>query len=188
MVKYFKWGEQMYEYTLIRSSRRTLAVQITEDGEIVVRAPRLYSRHKIDKFIEEHAGWIEKSLAEQQKRKDGKAELSDGDIKKLKKLAGEILPKKTEYYAGIMGVTYSGVKITSAQKRFGSCSGKNGICYSYMLMLYPEEAIDYVVVHELAHTVHHNHSAKFYSLVADILPDYKSREKLLKGSQKLPWS
>lgn len=177
----------MYEYKLIRSPHRTLAVQITEDGEIVVRAPRIYSRHKIDKFIEEHADWIEKTLAKQQEIKDRKLILSDDDIKKLKKLAGEILPKKTEYYAGIMGVTYSGVKITSAQKRFGSCSGKNGICYSYMLMLYPEEAIDYVVVHELAHTVHHDHSRNFYALIYSVMPDYKQREKLLKDNQTLPW-
>ena len=74
----------------------------------------------------------------------------------------------------------AGIKITSAQKRFGSCSGKNSICYSWRLMLYPPEAIDYVVVHELAHIVHKNHSAKFYALVAKYLPDYKERENLLR--------
>ena len=79
-----------------------------------------------------------------------------------------------------MGVEYGSVKITSAQKRFGSCSGKNNICYSYILMQYPIEAIEYVVVHELAHTVHHDHSRDFYNLIAEYMPDYKQREKLLK--------
>ncbi len=176
----------MYEYRLIRSGRRTVAIQVTEDCEIIVRAPKLFSQRKIDKFIEEHDEWIKKALSAQQKKADGRLALSAEDIRKLKKIAGNVLTQKTEYYAKLMGVEYSTVKITSAQKRFGSCSGKNGICYSYMLMLYPEEAVDYVVVHELAHTVHHNHSKPFYSFVESILPDYKEREKLLKGSQKLP--
>ena len=79
-----------------------------------------------------------------------------------------------------MGLEPTGIKITSAQKRFGSCNGKNSICYSWRLMLYPPEAIDYVVVHELAHIVHKNHGAKFYKLVAKYLPDYKERVKMLR--------
>ena len=81
----------------------------------------------------------------------------------------------------MMGVMPTSIKITSAKKRFGSCSGQNGICYSWRLMLYPSEAIDYVVVHELAHIRQKNHSPAFYKEVAKILPDYKAREKLLKG-------
>ena len=61
-----------------------------------------------------------------------------------------------------------------------SCSGKNRLCFSWRLMDYPEEAIDYVVVHELAHIRHHNHSRDFYALVASILPDYKERQALLR--------
>ena len=90
------------------------------------------------------------------------------------------LAARTEYFAALMELKPTGIKITSAQKRFGSCSGKNSICYSWRLMLYPPEAIDYVVVHELAHIVYKNHSAKFYALVVKYLPDYKEREKLLR--------
>lgn len=176
----------MYEYTLIRSDRKTIALQVTESCEIIVRAPKRYSQRKIDKFVSEHSEWLEKAVRKQQTVKDGKKDLSDEEIKKLKKLAGEILPKKTEYYAKLMRAKYSGVKITSAQKRFGSCNGKNGICYSYILMLYPEEAIDYVVVHELAHTFQHDHSRSFYAVIESVMPDYNKREKLLKGSQKMP--
>jgi predicted metal-dependent hydrolase len=73
------------------------------------------------------------------------------------------------------------VKITGAKKRFGSCSSQNGLCFSWRLMGYPEEAIDYVVVHELAHIAHRNHGSGFYSLVASVLPDYKARRALLKN-------
>ena len=79
-----------------------------------------------------------------------------------------------------MGVTPMGVRISRAKKRFGSCSAENRISYSYRLMAYPEAVIDYVVVHELAHIRHKNHSADFYAFVARFLPDYKAREAILK--------
>ncbi len=94
--------------------------------------------------------------------------------------AKRILPAKTEYWAKVMGVTPAGVRISRAQKRFGSCSATDRIAYSYRLMAYPEEAIDYVVVHELAHIRHKNHSPDFYAFVARFLPDYKRRDAILK--------
>lgn len=107
-------------------------------------------------------------------------ELSKEEINDLKFRAKSVLPKLTEKFAEKMNVNYGTVKITSAKKRFGSCSVKNNICYSYILMEYPYEAIEYVVVHELAHTIHHNHSREFYNFIEKFLPDYKEREKLLK--------
>ena len=176
----------MTDYELIRSDRKTLSLQVTEDCRVIVRAPHRCSEHKIRKFVAEHEQWIENALAKQKKAGDGKLSLCDADIDFLKVYAGRVLPEKVKHYASVMGVTYGTVKITSAQKRFGSCSGKNNICFSYMLMLYPEEAIDYVVVHELAHTVHHDHSREFYAFVAKTLPDYKAREKFLRGPQAMP--
>ena len=153
------------EYTLVRSKRKTVALQINAEGELIVRAPMLYSERKIKKLIEEHREWIENKKAE---------------IAAYKKQAKALLPALTKKFAAVMDVEYGTVKITSAQKRFGSCSGKNNICYSYILMQYPIEAIEYVVVHELTHTVHHDHSRAFYDMIAEYLPDYKQREKLLK--------
>ena len=168
------------EYTLIRSKRKTVALQINANGELIVRAPMRFSERKIKKLIEEHSEWIEKKTAESIVRKMNHPELSEEEITAYKKQARALLPPLTENYAATMGVNYGTVKITSAQKRFGSCSGKNNICYSYILMQYPIEAIEYVVVHELAHTVHHDHSRAFYDLIAKYLPDYKQREKMLK--------
>ena len=98
----------------------------------------------------------------------------------IKKNALPYLKERTDYFSGIMGLEPTGVKITSAKKRFGSCSAKNSICYSWRLMLYSKEAIDYVVVHELAHIAHKNHGPQFYALIEKYLPDYKEREKLLR--------
>lgn len=168
------------EYTVIRSKRKTVALQVNADGELIVRAPLRFSEGKIKKLIEEHRGWIEEKIAESVQRKINHPDLTEEEISALKKQAKALLPVLTKKYAEIMGVSYGTVKITSAQKRFGSCSGKNNICYSYILMQYPIKAIEYVVVHELAHTVHHDHSRAFYETIAKYLPDYKQREKLLK--------
>ena len=95
------------------------------------------------------------------------------------------LPPIVERYAVLMGVEPTGIRITSARKRFGSCSGKNSLCFSCLLMLYPMEAVECVVVHELAHIRHHNHSAAFYDFVLSVMPDYRSREALLRKTPAL---
>ncbi len=170
----------MREYRLIRSKRRTLSLEIDRQSEIIVRAPFYVPKADIDRFVEGHEGWIVKKLALRRERPTVSADLPDEEIKRLKSKAKEILPSKVACFSEIMGLKPESVKITSAKKRFGSCSGKNRLCFSYLLMLYPDEAIDYVVVHELAHIKHHNHSKQFYGLVERYMPDYKQREKMLK--------
>ena len=170
----------MYDFILKRSRRKTLALEINRHCEIIVRAPLHLSKKKIDAFVSEHEEWIEKNLEKVRQRAEKKEELSEAEIKELRRKAMEYLPARTEYYAKIMGVEYTSLKITSAKTRFGSCSAKNGICYSLYLMQKPLEAVDYVVVHELAHTVHHNHSKQFYAFIEKFMPDYKERNRLLK--------
>ncbi len=167
------------DYEIIYSDRRTIALNI-KGGALIVRAPRNAKRRDIEKIIKEHSAWIEKHLAVSKRKETLYQSLGDEDIKRLKKLAKAILPGKTRYFAGIMGVDYGRITITSAKGRFGSCSSAGNIAYSYRLMLYPEEAIDYVVVHELAHRREMNHSPAFYKIVASVFPDYKKRAKLLK--------
>ena len=124
--------------------------------------------------------YSEKNLAKISAENAKNPEPTAEEIAELRRRAKEYLPERTAYFAKIMGVEYTSVKITSAKTRYGSCSGKNGICYSLYLMQKPIEAVDYVVVHELAHTVHHNHSAQFYQLIEKYMPDYKERNRLLK--------
>ena len=148
-------------------------------GELIVRAPIKMSEREIEKFIAEHNAWIEKHLATLPlPRPEPTAEA----IEALRTAAKAYLPARVEHYAAIMGLTPASVKITSAKRRFGSCSGRNGLCFSLYLMQYPPEAIDYVVVHELAHIRHKNHSAAFHALVARYLPDHKARRAMLKGA------
>ena len=171
----------MREYKLIRSNRRTLSLEIGRDLTVTVRAPMKMPLSDIEAFVQKHDKWIEKKLSVMEKREIKPDNLSAEEIAALKKKAKELLPQKVAYFSEIMELKPAGVKITSAKKRFGSCSGKNSLCFSYQLMLYPDEAIDYVVVHELTHIKHRNHSARFYSLIEKYLPDYKTRERILKS-------
>ena len=167
------------EYKLIRSKRKTIELSIGDDFIPLVKAPIKMSIEDIEKFVSKHEKWIEKHVLKKREH-DKKFVLTDDEISALKAKALPYMTERTEYFAKIMGVEPTGIKITSAEKRFGSCSAKNSICYSWRLMQYPQEAIDYVVVHELSHIVYKNHGVNFYKFIKKILPDYKKRENMLK--------
>ncbi len=114
-------------------------------------------------------------------RIEARPEPGNEEREALRKQAKAVIPTKVAYYGRLMGLEPAGVTITSAEKRFGSCSPKNRLSFSWRLMRYPEAAVDYVVVHELAHIPHKNHGKAFYALIGSYLPDYKERKKLLKG-------
>ena len=170
----------MTDYTLIRARRRTMSLQLDRDGRAVVRAPYGVKKEFIDRFVAEHEDWLNRAREKQQNRRLAHPEPTDEERKALIAQAKEYLPMRVDYWSDIMGLTPTGLKITSARTRFGSCSGKNSICFSWRLMQYPTEAIDYVVVHELAHIRHHDHSPAFYALIERYLPDWRERMKLLK--------
>lgn len=167
------------EIKIIKSNRKTLSLSIDDEMCAVVKAPYFVTNREINAFVSKNEAWLENAIARKKKQLE-KYDISDDEKNKLINLAKEYLPERVEYYSRIMNVKPTGIKITSAKKRFGSCSGKNSICFSNYLMLYPKEAVDYVVVHELAHIRHHNHSKDFYNFVSEFMPDYKEREKLLK--------
>lgn len=174
----------MIEYKLIYSKRKTLSMSITKELQVLVRAPLFAKKTQIDKFVQSHEGWIEKHKKMTEIRQQARPDinLSEAEILELKIVAKKYIPQRVAYYSQIMGVMPKGVKITSAVTRWGSCSGTDGLCFTYRLMLYPIEAIDYIVVHELAHIRVKNHSKKFYEEVEKYMSDYKERAKLLMGT------
>lgn len=99
-------------------------------------------------------------------------------------LAKRDLTEKTLYFARRMGVTPSAFKINGAKTRWGSCSAKKSINYSWRLIMADDAVIDYVVVHELAHLTELNHSARFWTIVKKTLPDYRERQKCLRELQQ----
>ena len=171
----------MVTYELIRSRRKTLALEITKDCRVLVRAPLRLSQAKIDTFVSSHEAWIQTHLEQQRQRAASTPPPpTPEEIAALKAKAWAVLPEKVAFWSQKMGVVPTGLKITTARKRYGSCSGKNTLCFSCFLMNSPEEAVDLVVVHELCHIREKNHGPRFYALLEQYLPDYKERKKLLK--------
>lgn len=167
------------EIPIIRTNRRSVAIYVGRDGEVSVRAPHRTKTELLYSFVEQKLNWITKTVEKQKNREQGLPILSE-ELSQLKLKAQKIIPERVEYFSKLMGLKPSSVKINLAKTRFGSCSPKNSLNFSAFLMLYPDEAIDYVVVHELAHIKYHNHSKDFYGLIEKYMPDYKERIKMLK--------
>lgn len=168
-------------YILLRSHRKTLAIEIKADLSILVRVPQGISKQRVDYFVEKNREWIKTHLEKQKLRNEAQPVLNEEQIKELRMQAKTIIPLKVAQYADVMGLHPTGVKITSAAKRYGSCSSKDSLCFSWRLMLLEDEGIDYVVIHELAHIRHKNHGRDFYALIEQYLPDYRKRIKALKN-------
>ncbi len=175
----------MHEFEIYRSKRKTIRLLISPEGEIEVYVPQRMPWEDVCKFVESHSDWIDAHLAEVKERATWS--ISTVDKALLRVRAEYIIPGRVEYWSKVMGLEPTGVRITAARGRFGSCSPKNSLNFSLNLGAFTVEAIDYVVVHELAHIVHKNHGKDFYALIAKYLPDYKEREKLLKGKTGEFW-
>ena len=168
------------EYTLIRSRRKTLAIEITREAKLVVRAPMRCPQQEIHRFLQQKEQWIALHMAKMQARRESHPEPTAEQEAALRQKAKEILPALVAQYAARMDVEPAGITVTGARTRFGSCSPKNRLSFSFRLMEYPMEAIEYVVVHELAHIRHKNHGADFYQEIERIMPDWRERNAMLK--------
>ena len=169
------------QYRIVRSKRKTVALEISRTGEVLVRAPHRMDVARIEAFVTQHEAWIKEKSALVEERLRRHPQPTAEEEKALRRRAKEYLPPRVAAWAERMGVTYSGIKINFAATRFGSCNGTNGLNFSARVMQYSPRAIDYVIVHELAHTKEHNHSPRFWAMVARYMPDYREAEKELKG-------
>lgn len=210
---------------IVKSRRKTIALVIDSDGELVVRAPFYASESDIMRFVQEKQDWIQKKSEEMRQKKlerprlalkegetipyfgrecmifrgitrticfDGKAFLlpqTENAQAKLiawyKKRAAVILQERVESIAKDMRVMPKGVKITSAKTRWGSCSYTNHLNFSWRLIMCPPEVVDYVVVHELCHILHKDHSKSFWESVSRVDAAYREHENWLKENRRL---
>lgn len=167
---------------LIRARRKTLSIRITQEGNLEIRAPLGMPKGEIEAFLKEKAQWIEthraKVLAEYAQGQE--TPLGEEEILTLAEQMRRCLPEKLNRHAVSMGVTFGNVTIRCQQTRWGSCSSRGNLNFNCLLMLAPEEVLDYVVVHELAHRKQMNHSALFWREVERECPDYKKSLRWLK--------
>lgn len=176
--------------TVIKSRRKTIAIQVNSDLSVTVRAPYGVTEKYIEEFLNKNEVWISKQMNEiKAKKKSAESKNAENvTLDKIKILADQalkIIPTRVEYFARIIGVTYGNITIRNQKTRWGSCSSKGNLNFNCLLMLAPSEVLDYVVVHELCHRKQMNHSKAFWAEVEKVFPDYKESIKWLKeeGSQ-----
>lgn len=175
-----------YEIQVIRSGRRSIALEIRPDLTILVRAPYRASNREIQQFVSEKSGWLEKHFAMARRHKEElesrqrEETLTMDEVRSLAKEATRVIPERVRYYAPMVGVDYGRITIRNQRTRWGSCSGKGNLNFNCLLMKTPPEVVDYVVVHELCHRKEMNHSPQFWAEVEKVLPEYKKARKWLK--------
>jgi len=212
--------------SIIRSSRKTFSLEVSNDAKLTVRAPHRATLEEIRNLVQRKRSWIirtKKRVLERLDTKppklfsegeeffflggayplflyndapcpfmfiDGRFILKKehaGEAKELfidwyKKQARTIIKKRSHMHANVAGFRFSRVRITGAEKRWGSCSRKGNLNFSWRLVLAPIDIIDYVIIHELSHLKHQNHSREFWETVSRLCPDYKKRRKWLKDN------
>ena len=176
-----KIGE--YNVEVRRSKRKSTAIKITADMQIVVFVPLYVSGNEIERMVISKSKWIDEHMLKVQSTIDERGKLEKITFEQVKELANqavEYIPKRVKYYAEKENFVYNKITIKNLVSRWGSCSTKGNLNFNCLLMLTPDYVIDYIVVHELCHLREMNHSEKFWAEVEKIMPDYQRAELWLK--------
>lgn len=220
-------GEITIPYTIKYSKRKSIGIEITYDGKMIVRAPVNAKLTKIEELLLIKKEWILHHINHSEQREKVKEDdeilflgerlqiqvinhdLNVIGIKKvdhqlvirkpdafamdihrvvedwMRKQASSMIRQLVEYYSTVMGVTYNNIVIKDQKTRWGSCSSKGNLNFNYRLIMAPKEVLEYVVVHELSHRVHMDHSKEFWRTVEQVIPEYRQYRDWLKeyGSQ-----
>ena len=168
------------EYTLIRSARRSLAVQIKPNGTVTVRANYKTSLKSIDNFLSAKSAWIKKHLDEIND-KPILPKFTEKEIKGFISSAKTVIPPRIAYFAQIIGVKYGKITIRRARTLWGSCTASGNLNFNCLLVCMPQSVADYIIIHELCHRKQMNHSQRFWATVSAYCPEYKTSKKWLKA-------
>ena len=201
-----------FNYSVIRSNRKTFSVNVTVENEVIVRAPLSAGDDAVRRVIAEKQRWIERMLSsnasEARRAKDAASYRTAyvcgsavpvifGSRNRVDTEGVHVTSPSTfkAAYVGSLGKEFiarfreierqtglksSSVSFRAYKSRWGCCDGKNAIIFNFKLLMLPLHIQRYVMVHELCHTVHHNHSANFWALVKKFEPQYKLYSSELK--------
>jgi len=185
-----------FDYEVLRSNRaRHLRLTIfRNDGRVRVTAPRLAPQFLIERFVQSKKDWV---MAKRQKFLKNPPAVWNvkpkggwrKDYLARKNQALTLVQERLAYFAGIYNLNrdpqyhfkWNKISIRNTTSRWGSCSAKGNLNFSYRIVLLPPQLQDYIIVHELCHLVEFNHSKKFWDLVGKAVPDYKILRKKLRG-------
>lgn len=180
------------EYRFVRSDRQSVSIEIGENG-LTVKAPKYASMTDIKHFLNLKKRWIFAHMDAMQerieKREEQLSQSNSGNLSDAQKLSLEkryreaaktYIGKRVDYYADLLNVSYENITIREQKTRWGSCSSKGTLSFHWKLILAPPKVLDYVVVHEVCHLIHMNHSKDFWMEVEKLMPDYKIHRLWLK--------
>lgn len=170
---------------VVRSRRKTLALELKDDGRLLLRAPLWCSRRELNAFVEKNRGWIERKLRESEARREAFAaipKLGEEELRALQRRGREVFPARCAYFAPLLGVRYGRIGVRKQRSKWGSCSAKGNLSFNCLLLLAPESVLDYVVAHELCHLREMNHSKRFWVLVEGLCPDYREARRWLRAN------
>ena len=154
----------------VRSLRaRSIRLVVRPDGTLRLSYPIFTSLKHALAFAESKAEWVDATRQRLRERTANYPTIAAKDVELLRREARQYIPATVERLASQHGFRYSSLRISSAHTRWGSCSGRNGISISLFVMLLPEHLREFIIIHELCHTRHHNHSAAFHSLVDSLV-------------------
>ena len=173
-----------------RSKRKSYALEIGEEGNVILKVPLCPSWVFVEQFLTEKENWIINKYRKQHQRikelntwkiENGLSEQQEiALVKRYREAAKEYIPKRAAYYREQTGGTYERISIREQKTRWGSCSSRGTLSFNWRLMLAPPRVLDYVVVHELCHLKHMNHSKAFWNAVEEVIPDYRECRKWLR--------
>ena len=181
-------------YTLIRSDRRSMEIKVQPStGEIVIRIPRRTAQKTAEDFLRRNLPQVLSAVARAKAIVPDRmhSDLSDESVRALRAQADAYIPDRVRHFTGLLGLPYPDkISYTAAKQRFGSCrkypDGRVHLCFSYRLMQYPRDAVDAVILHEVAHMRYMDHAAAFYTLIRSVMPDYDRRHAKLKETENMP--
>lgn len=160
-----------------------MSIHIGNDKQVIVKVPIGTSKAVAEDFMRGKKDWIVKHIQKieaQTALAEDMGVLTEENIRAIKKKAKVLIPQRVEYYSKLSGISYNRIFIRLQKSRWGSCSSEGNLNFNCLLVLMPLEILDSVVVHELCHRRHMNHSKAFYDEVLKIFPDYKKCDKWLK--------
>jgi predicted metal-dependent hydrolase len=181
-IKQFKIGQNIYDIQLKRRKyAKYIRLSMEPDGALVLTAAKTYPLFLIRKFLVSREAWVLKHLLDIKKWPSIFAiKHTKAEIDKYKKQTRQLVIERLEYFNQFYKLKYNRIAIRDQKSRWGSCSTKRNLNFNYRLCLLESELSDCVIVHELCHLQEMNHSARFWALMAQTIPDYKILEKKLK--------
>ena len=170
------YNQKEIPYTIIRAKIKNLYIHVKE-GKVIVKAPKYLKETQIKEFINKKAKWIYEKVNETKAQKRAEEQVTENEIKRL----ANLVEKNIKKYSELLKIRPKKVTIKNIKYAWGSCSSKKNISINQQLAKKSEKEIEYVVLHEMSHLIHMNHSKEFWNLVGKYMPDYKIWRKKLKS-------